>query len=110
MGPLRAGPLLGPSASRNPWVRRLTQHMVRRYLTCMKTTVSSKGQIVLPAEFRQMDRIEPGQEFEVERLDRGDYRLVRRAAPQNEGAIDWLLACPQKNFFVPIHSESTDPL
>jgi AbrB family looped-hinge helix DNA binding protein len=45
----------------------------------MKTTVSSKGQIVLPAEFRQMDRIEPGQEFDVERLDRGDYRLVRRA-------------------------------
>jgi hypothetical protein len=35
-----------------------------------------------------MDRIEPGQEFDVERVDRGDYRLVRRAAPQNEGAID----------------------
>ena len=26
----------------------------------MKTTVSSKGQIVLPAEFRKMDRIEAG--------------------------------------------------
>ena len=38
---------------------------VRRYLTCMKTTVSSKGQIVLPAEFRRLDRIEPGQEFNV---------------------------------------------
>ena len=25
----------------------------------MKTSVSSKGQIVLPAEFRQMDRVEP---------------------------------------------------
>src|SRR5260370_27980105 len=73
----------------------------------MKTTVSSKGQIVLPAEFRHMDRVEPGQEFEVERLDRGDYRLVRRAARQNEGAIDWLLACPQKNFFMSIDSEST---
>ena len=46
----------------------------------MKTTISSKGQIVLPAEFRQMDRIEPGQEFDVKRLDRGDYRLVRRVA------------------------------
>ena len=66
----------------------------------MKTTVSSKGQIVLPAEFRHMDRIEPGQEFDVERVDRGDYRLVRRAAPPNEGAIAWLLACPQKDFFV----------
>jgi bifunctional DNA-binding transcriptional regulator/antitoxin component of YhaV-PrlF toxin-antitoxin module len=76
----------------------------------MKTTVSSKGQIVLPAEFRQMDRIERGQEFEVKRLDRGDYRLTRRTVPPNEGAIDWLLACPQKDFFMPIDSESTDAL
>ena len=76
----------------------------------MKTTVSSKGQIVLPAEFRHTDRVEPGQEFDVERLDRDDYRLVRGAARQNEGAIDWLLACPQKDFFVPIDSESTDAL
>jgi AbrB family looped-hinge helix DNA binding protein len=44
----------------------------------MKTTVSSKGQIVLPAEFRRMDRIEPGQEFDVERVDRGDYRSASR--------------------------------
>ena len=91
-------------------LRCLTQPLVRRYLTSMKTTVSSKGQIVLPAEFRRMDRVERGQEFDVERLDRGDYRLVRRAAPQNQGAIDWLLACPQKDFFVPIDSESTDEL
>jgi len=88
----------------------LTPERVRRYLTLVKTTVSSKGQIVLPAELRQMDRVEPGQEFDVERLDRGDYRLVRRAARPNEGAIDWLLACPQKDFFVPIESESTDAL
>jgi hypothetical protein len=71
---------------------------------------SSKGQIVLPAELRRMDRIDPEQVFEVERLHRGDYRLVRRAVPQNQGAIDWLLACPQKNFFVPVASESTDAL
>jgi AbrB family looped-hinge helix DNA binding protein len=76
----------------------------------MKTTVSSRGQIVLPAEIRHMDHIEPGQEFDVERLDRGDYRLVRRIAPANEGAIDWLLSCPRKDFFVPIDSESTDSL
>ncbi len=76
----------------------------------MRTTVSSKGQIVLPAEFRHMDRIAVGQEFDVERLDRGDYRLVRCAPPPNVGAIDWLLACPRKDFFVPIDSESTDAL
>lgn len=76
----------------------------------MKTRVSSKGQIVLPAELRQQDAIEAGQEFEVERLDRGDYRLVRTREPTNEGVVDWLLACPEKDFFVPINSESTDTL
>ncbi len=76
----------------------------------MKTTVSSKGQIVLPAEIRQQDNIEPGQEFDVERLDRGEYRLVRTQVPPNEGVVDWLLACPEKGFFVPIESESTDTL
>ena len=76
----------------------------------MKTTVSSKGQIVLPAQLRQQDRIEAGQEFEVERLDQGQYRLVRRTPRPNEGVVDWLLSCPEKNFFVPIESESTDTL
>jgi len=76
----------------------------------MKTTVSSKGQIVLPAELRQQDRIEAGQEFDVERLDRGEYLLKRRSASSKEGVVDWLLACPEKGFFVPIESESTDTL
>ena len=76
----------------------------------MKTTVSSKGQIVLPAELREQDHIEAGQEFQVERLDRGDYRLVRRPTHSNEGLVDWLLGCPEKDFFVPIDSESTDTL
>ena len=76
----------------------------------MKTTVSSKGQIVLPSELRQQDRIEPGQEFEVERVKRGEYRLVRRAGGAGQGLVDWLLACPEKGFFVPIESESTDML
>lgn len=76
----------------------------------MKTTVSSKGQIVLPAELRQRDGIEAGQEFEVERLDRGEYRLVRRPARTAAGTVDWLLACPVKGYFVPVESESTDSL
>lgn len=57
-----------------------------------------------------MDRIEPGQEFDVERIDQGEYRLVRREAPPNKGVTDWLLMCPQKGFFVPIESEMTDTL
>jgi AbrB family looped-hinge helix DNA binding protein len=76
----------------------------------MKTTVSSKGQIVLPAEMRQQDRIEAGQEFEIERLHRGEYLLKRLSAAPNEGVVDWLLACPAKGYFVPIESETTDTL
>jgi AbrB family looped-hinge helix DNA binding protein len=76
----------------------------------MKTTVSTKGQLILPAEIRNRDGIEPGQEFEVERIDRGEYRLLRRQPPLNQGLVDWLLACPEKSYFVPIESESTDTL
>lgn len=76
----------------------------------MKTTISSKGQIVLPAALREQDQIEPGEEFTVERIDRGEYRLVRQTPVPNEGLVDWLLACPEKGFFVPIDSESTDVL
>lgn len=65
---------------------------------------------MLPAELREQDGIEPGEEFTVERIDRGEYRLVRSTPPPNEGLIDWLLACPEKGYFVPIESESTDTL
>jgi AbrB family looped-hinge helix DNA binding protein len=76
----------------------------------MKTAVSTKGQIVIPAEIRQQDEIEPGQQFEIERVDRGEYLLRRLSPPPNQGLLDWLLACPEKGFFVAIESESTDTL
>ena len=73
----------------------------------MKSTISSKGQIVLPAELRRQDGIEPGHTFEIERLDHGEYRLIRTAPPKNQGLVDALLACPEKDWFEPIQSEST---
>ena len=76
----------------------------------MKTAISTKGQIVLPAEIRRQDGVEPGQEFEVQRIERGEYLLVRVEPPANEGLVDWLLECPEKGYFVPIESESTDTL
>ena len=76
----------------------------------MKTIISSKGQIVIPANFRNQDKIEAGQAFDIERLDRGEYRLVVTAPPKNQGLVDTLLACPVKGWFVPIESESTDTL
>lgn len=76
----------------------------------MTTKVSTKGQIVLPAELRRLDDIRPGQEFEIERVAADEYRLVRKAPPANAGLVDWLLECPEKGYFVPIESESTDTL
>lgn len=73
----------------------------------MRVTISSEGQIVLPAELRRRDAVQPGQEFEVDRLGAGEYRLTRVAA-SNEGLVDRLAACPQKGYFVVIDSESTD--
>ena len=54
----------------------------------MTTTISSKGQIVLPADIRQQDDIKPGQKFDVERIDRGEYVLKRKARRRNEGLVD----------------------
>jgi AbrB family looped-hinge helix DNA binding protein len=76
----------------------------------MRTRVSSKGQIVLPAELRREDSIRVGQQFEVQRIRRGEYRLVRRPTKPNEGLVDLLLQCPEKGFFVPVESETTDKL
>lgn len=76
----------------------------------MTTSVSSKGQIVLPAEIRRRDNIESGQKFEIERLDCGDYRLIRQPSPSGAGLVDLLLSCPEKGWFAPVESESTDTL
>ena len=76
----------------------------------MRTRISSKGQIVLPAAVLQQDDIQPGQQFEVERVDRGEYRLRRCEPSANQGLADWLLSCPEKGFFVEVDSESTDDL
>lgn len=73
----------------------------------MKTTVSSKGQVVLPAELREQDHIRPGQQFSIERIEAGQYLLKKEPTGGAAGLIDWLLACPEKDWFQPIPSEST---
>lgn len=77
----------------------------------MTTIISTKGQIVLPAELRKQDGIEPGQEFKIERIDRGEYLLKRKERPRNEGLVKLLLACPVKGWFKPLdRAESTDDI
>ena len=77
----------------------------------MTTTMSSKGQIVLPAAIREQDSIKPGQEFEIERIDQGEYRLTRKTLKRNEGLVKLLLACPVKGLFTPMdRTETTDDI
>lgn len=77
----------------------------------MRTTISSKGQIVVPALLREQDDLRPGQKFEIERLDRGEYLLKRKAPRRNEGLVELLLACPVKGWFVPLdRMETTDDI
>jgi AbrB family looped-hinge helix DNA binding protein len=95
----------------NPKPGPLDAELVRRYLTNMKTVLSSKGQIVLPSEIRQQDDLEPGQEFEVRRLDRGEYLLKRTKRRRNQGLVQLLLACPAKGWFQPANrKETTDDI
>ena len=76
----------------------------------MTTTLSSKGQIVLPADLRREDGIGPGQSFAIERVKAGRYVLQRVASPDSVGAVEWLLSCPVQDWFRPVLSESTDTL
>lgn len=83
---------------------------VRRYLTVMKTTVSSKGQIVIPAELRAQDKITAGEQFEVERIKPGEYLLRKVRTPGKPGLLKLLLNCPEKDWVQEVSSESTDEI
>jgi AbrB family looped-hinge helix DNA binding protein len=75
----------------------------------MTTILSSKGQVVLPAELRRKDNIRPGERFEIERIERGEYRLTRLARRRNAGLVSLLLACPARGRFRPMdRRETTD--
>ncbi len=63
---------------------------------------------MLPKEIRELDGLRPGQVFEVERIDEGEYRLVRQSPHPNEGVVDGLLSCPERDFFRPVESSATD--
>jgi bifunctional DNA-binding transcriptional regulator/antitoxin component of YhaV-PrlF toxin-antitoxin module len=100
--------LKGKSRRGRPWQRE-----VRQYLTNPVTTrVSSKGQIVLPAEICREDSIQAGQTFDIERLGPGEYRLMRKTVGHSKkGVARLLLNRPEKGWFRPMDSgETTDSI
>ena len=77
----------------------------------MRTTVSTKGQIIIPAQIRREDGIQPGQEFEIERIDRGEYLIKRTTKLRNEGLVKLLVSCPVKDWFQPLQrTDSNDDI
>jgi len=77
----------------------------------MMTTISTKGQIVVPAEIRGRDKIQAGEKFEFETIETGEYAVRRVRQRPNKGLIDLLLACPVKGFLEGIgNKETTDDI
>ena len=87
----------------------LDDFQVRRYLTYYEDCNLIEGSDRHTGRVSQSGQIGPGQVFDIERVDKGKYRLVI-AAPKNQGLVNTLLACPVKGWFAPIESESTDSL
>ncbi len=77
----------------------------------MTTIIAADGLIEIPEEFRKADALKPGQRCEIERVGKGEYRV--RVANGDEPAasgswVKWLLACPEKGWFVePDRNEMT---
>lgn len=60
----------------------------------------------MPAELRQRDQLRPGQQFEVVRVQAGQYLLKKLATGGSPGLVKWLQACPEKDWFQAIPSEA----
>lgn len=74
-------------------------------------TITRRGTVTLPAKLREHLGIKVGDQFEVERIDRGEYLLRRKTASRNEGLVNLLLACPAKGWFKPLdRAESTEDI
>jgi AbrB family looped-hinge helix DNA binding protein len=61
----------------------------------MQTTLSTKGQIILPAELREKGRFFPGEKFDVHEKD-GKIILSPVKKSRNQGLVKHLRSCPHE--------------
>ncbi len=52
----------------------------------MTASISTKGQIVLPKQMRELDKIQPADDFHVTRLGPGKYLYQRIQKPRYQNA------------------------
>ena len=79
----------------------------------MITKVSADGLLEIPASLRLSEGFLAGQEFVIEKVRDGEYRLVATgAAPaqRKRRALEVLRDCPEKDFFTPMEWGTTDQL
>ena len=63
----------------------------------MTTTMSSKGQIVIPAAIRQRHKLRPGDELLIE--ERDDEVVLKKARRlRKKSLVQWMLDCPVADF------------
>jgi AbrB family looped-hinge helix DNA binding protein len=72
----------------------------------VKTTLSSKGHVVIPPSVQKQQNLRPGDDLEIiSDEDQPGTILLRRMNRQpNEGLADWLRACPVKGIRIPRRS------
>jgi hypothetical protein len=72
------------------------------YTPTMTTTLFANGLIEIPEVFRKVDALKTGQQCDIERVGQGHYQLrVSTVAEASTGNwVEWLLACPEKGWFV----------
>ena len=77
----------------------------------MKVTVTSNGAVTLPADFRRRDGIKSGAKFDLQRIAPGQYVLTKVRPRAKLSLVDWLLDCPENDWFRPLPcTETTDSI
>jgi hypothetical protein len=68
----------------------------------MTTFLSADGLIQIPEAFREADDLKTGQRCDIERVGHGEYRVrvAEDEAVTGRSWVDWLLACPEKDWFL----------
>ena len=79
----------------------------------MTAKVSATGQLEIPAALRMSEGIVAGQEFLIEKVSEGEYRLISAVAmpaKRKRRPLEVLLDCPEKDFLMPMDWGTTDQL
>jgi AbrB family looped-hinge helix DNA binding protein len=63
----------------------------------MTTTVSSKGQIVIPAPIRQRLQLRPGDQLSVNERE-NEIVLKKAGRTRKKPLVQWMLDCPAADF------------